>query len=204
MMKRHSAIGRKIPVCKSRPAFWKVLGRRSVYASPWVSVSLERIKLPDGRIIDDYHQVDFRDSVAIVARDRRNRAIMVRQYRHGYRRITVTVPAGEIAVGETPLQAARRELREETGYVSRSWRKLGDYVFNANYRCGVLHVFLALRARRIGPPLPEDLEYQETLLMSARELRMAICRQDIVSMGSVFALHLAELLGARRREEGRR
>lgn len=203
-MKHRATIGQDISACKSRPARWKVLGRRSVYASPWVSVSLERIELPDGRIIDDYHQVDFRDSVVIVARDSRGHAIMVRQYRHGYRRIIVTVPAGEIEAGETPLQAARRELREETGYAARSWRMLGAYVFNANYRCGVLHVFLALRARRIGPPVPEDLEHQETLLMNARELRMAIRRQDVVSMGSVFALYLAELLGSRRREEGRR
>ena len=191
-------------ICKSRHAFWKVLGSRSVYASPWVSVSLERIKLPDGRIIDDYHRVDFRDSVVIVARDSRGRAIMVRQYRHGYRKVIVTVPAGEMNAGETPLQAARRELREETGYAARSWQTLGNYVFNENYRCGVLHVFLALRARRVGPPLPEDLERQETLLMSARELRKAICRRDVVSMGSVFALYLAELIGSRRRAGGRR
>lgn len=188
---------------QSRHALWKVLGRRSVYTSPWVDVSLERIELPDGRIIDDYHQVDFRDSVGIVARDSRGRAIMIRQYRHGYRKITVTIPAGEISAGETPLQAAKRELREETGYVARSWRALGAYVSDANYRCGVLHVFLALRARRVELPVPGDLEHQETLRMSANELQSAIRRHDIVSVGSIFAVHMAKLFGSRRQADGR-
>lgn len=203
-MTRRPTIGHNIPACKSQHAFWKVLERRSVYASPWVSVSLEQIELPDGRIIDDYHRVDFRDSVVIVARDSRDRTIMVRQYRHGYRRITVALPAGEISTGETPRQAARRELREETGCVARSWRALGAYVSNANYHCGVVHVFLALRARRVGLPVPNDMEHQETLLMSASELRRAIRRHDIVSVGSVFAIHMAELLRPRQRANGRR
>lgn len=202
-MTRRPVTSRHIPACKSRHTCWKVLRRRSVYTSPWVSVSLEQIKLPDGRIVDDYHQVNFRDSVIIVAKDSRGRTIMLRQYRHGYRKITVSVPAGEIGAGETPLQAAKRELREETGYMTSSWRSLGAYISNANYHCGAAHVFLALQARRGGRPVPEDLEHQETLLMSSSELRRAIRQRDIISVGTVFAVYLADLLYPRWRTNGR-
>ena len=66
---------------------------------------------------------------------------------------------------ETPLEAARRELLEETGYHSDEWADLGSYVTNANQRCNVAHLFRATACRRVTTPNPGDLEDMELMEM---------------------------------------
>jgi ADP-ribose pyrophosphatase len=171
---------------------WKVLERAPVYrADPWLSVERQKVELPDGRIIDDYHRITFPDCAGVVAHVSDGRIMVQRQYRHGPGRVCLTLPGGAMNPGESPLQAAQRELREETGYEARDWKPLGSFTLNANYGCGTMHIFSATDAERTGQPDNEDLEESAVLLLPPAELHAAIDRGEVAVLAAAVAILLA-------------
>jgi ADP-ribose diphosphatase len=130
-----------------------------------MEVAEERVLLPDGREIDGFLSVATRDFAAIVAITDRDEVVLIRAYKHGPRSISLAVPAGYLEEGEDPLSAARRELREETGYESDDWTALGRFVVDGNYGVATENVFLADRARKTTEPASGDLEEIEIVLV---------------------------------------
>jgi ADP-ribose pyrophosphatase len=80
---------------------------------------------------------------------------------------------------EAPLAAARRELLEETGYVSERWVSYGAYVTNANQYCNTAHLFRADGCRRVSAPTAPDVEGPELLELTEEELLTAGALEDI-------------------------
>src|SRR6266850_8396318 len=102
---------------KIRP--WKTLARRVVLSYlPWMEVAVEQVELPDGRVVDEFLSVKTRDFAIVVALTDDGRVVMERSYKHGTRRVALSLPAGYLAPDEEPLAAAKRELLEETGYTA--------------------------------------------------------------------------------------
>jgi ADP-ribose pyrophosphatase len=89
------------------------------------------------------------------------------------------------------LQAARRELLEETGHASEQWRGLGSYVCNGNQGCGRAHFFAANGVRPVAAPASGDLEEMEVVVMTVDEVAAALARGEVNSLGAVSALALA-------------
>jgi ADP-ribose pyrophosphatase len=171
---------------------WKVLASTAVYRfDPWLAVERQKIELSDGRVIDDYHRITLQDFSGIVARAEDGRYLVTRQYRHGPGRVCLTLPGGGLDPGEAPLDAAKRELREETGYEAPRWKSLGSFAVNANYGCGTAHFFAAEDARQTAKATSDDLEDTELLLLNAEELRAALDRGEFAAMGAVAAILLA-------------
>ncbi len=171
---------------------WEVLNTKVVYsAPPWVRLAMDQVRLPDGRVVDGYHQVALPEFVIIVAHTPDGRVIVERLYKHGVGEVTLTLPGGMREEGKDPLVCARRELLEETGYASDDWRALGQFVENGTYGCGTAHVFLARNAVRIGDPAASDLEEIEMLLMTPRDVADAVRSGRIVVLSSVAAFALA-------------
>ena len=84
--------------------------------APWLKVAKEKCELPNGKIIDDFYTLWQPDWVLILARTTEGKWVMTEQYRHGTGKIALEFPAGIIDKGETPEDAAIRELQEECGY----------------------------------------------------------------------------------------
>ena len=158
-----------------------------------MEVGEERVGLPDGREVDGFLWVQTRDFVAMVAVTERDEVILVRAYKHGARRVSLAVPAGYIEQGEEPLAAAKRELREETGYESEDWGSLGSYVVDGNYGVATEHIFLARAARKAAEPASGDLEEMEIVTVPHAEVSNYVQRGEIVQLSSAAALALAEL-----------
>ena len=101
------------------------------------------------------------DWVNAVALTPDGQVVLLRQFRFGSGELSLEIPGGLIDPGETPLQAARRELREETGYEAERWTALGSIAPNPAIQRNRLHCFLAEGCRVAGAPEPdagEDLE----------------------------------------------
>ena len=84
--------------------------------APWLKVAKEKCELPNGKVIDDFYTLWQPDWVLILARTKEGKWVMTEQYRHGTGKIALEFPAGIIDKGETPEEAAIRELQEECGY----------------------------------------------------------------------------------------
>lgn len=92
---------------------WEVLHQRTIYhTAPWIKRSIQRIRLPDRRVIDDFCCIHPTDDTVVAAQTPDNHFIMERQHKHGVGKIILTLPAGDIAAGEESLRAAQRELLE--------------------------------------------------------------------------------------------
>ncbi len=159
---------------------WRVLDSRDLLdASPFLKVRVETIELPDGRRIPDYYQLEMPSFACVFAETPEGRIIVYRQYRHGPRRVGLVFPGGHLEPNEAPLDAARRELFEETGFESDLWTYLGGYMVNANQGGAVSHMFHAAACRPTATPRSDDFEETEILLLGRDELLAAIGRGEI-------------------------
>lgn len=171
---------------------WETLKSKEVFsADPWIRLSVEQVRLPDGRVVDDYYQMQLVDCAIIFAETKKGKVVMERQYKHGVRKVTLTLPTGGIHPGEDPMLAAQRELKEETGYVSKDWQCLGRFILMGNQGGGTIHVFKALQAEQVTEPVESDLEEMDIILMKPEELTEAIRSGEISILNSVTAILLA-------------
>ena len=175
---------------KTKPTSpWQVLDDVEVYSSPpWIKVHRQQVRLPNGRILDSYHQIILPDYAIIAARTADGKFVVERQYKHGIGTVSLILPAGVIDHGEKPQHAAKRELLEETGYEADGWQEIGVYVSNSNYGCGRAHVFISRNARRITEPNSGDLEDMEIVLLDAPSLLRAVRSGKFMAISSVAAV----------------
>jgi ADP-ribose pyrophosphatase len=171
---------------------WRV--RRSelvLNADPWLRVWREDLQLPDGREVDRFFTIEMPDYVVIVAATTDDQILALRGYKQGPRRVCTSLTAGFIEAGEAPLDAARRELLEETGYQAERWETLGSFVNDGNRGGGRGHLFLARGARPVSEPQSGDLERVTVELFTLAELLHAAGHGEIGDIPNAAALGLA-------------
>ena len=112
---------------------WHVLESEYLIRRPWLTARRDRVELPDGRVHPEYYVLEYPDWVNVIARTSDGMYVMVEQYRHGLAGVFTELVAGVIEKGEDPLEAAQRELLEETGYAGGSWSLLS--VVSQNPAC---------------------------------------------------------------------
>lgn len=118
----------------------------------------------------DFYIIESRDWVNVIPLTSDHEIVMVKQYRHGSREVTLEIPGGLVDPGDTPETAASRELLEETGYQAEEWVKLGVVNPNPaifNNRC---YTFLAQNVRKVCEPTPDQTEDIEALLVPIRDI----------------------------------
>lgn len=174
---------------------WTVLRQEPAFEDPYVRVTMQEVRLPDGRIISDWPYVHTRDYVNVLVLDKEGQVMVLEGYKHGLGRSSWQVVGGYLEPGEEPLMAIQRELLEETGYYAEEWSELGSYVVDANRHVGVGTFFLARNARQIAEPDHDDLEEFEIRWVPLTELRKALFdgRVGILSYATNIALGLAAL-----------
>jgi ADP-ribose pyrophosphatase len=144
-------------VSDDRPDPWVRRSRTTVYENPWIQVHHDEVTLPDGSP-GIYGVVHFRArAVGAVVLDGEGRVLLVGQHRYPLDRYSWEIPEGGADFEEEPLDGAKRELAEETGYAARTWRQLIRFTLSnsATDEEGVLFVATDLEA---GPASPDPAE----------------------------------------------
>lgn len=99
---------------------WKVLDSEYLIKRPWLTARRDHLLLPDGREIPEYYVLEYPDWVNVIAITKDGHFVMERQYRHALGCTCYELPCGVMEEGETPLEAAQRELEEEVRHLLRN------------------------------------------------------------------------------------
>lgn len=122
---------------------WETLNSEHVLKSRWMTVRKDRMKLPTGTIVEEYYCIEGNPIVAILAIDENKNVLLVKQYRHGVRDVTLDIPGGGIDPNETPIEAAHREFSEETGMQAGKMEQLLFYYPDSSRAENTKYIFLA-------------------------------------------------------------
>jgi len=131
---------------------WEILESRYPVKDRWLTVRSDRVRLPDGTIVEPFHVLEAPANMNVIALTAANEVVLVEQWRHPVDKMTVEFPAGAADPGEDPLTAAKRELLEETGYTSDRWHLLGTCDAHPSRQDNQLFSYLALDARKVAEP----------------------------------------------------
>lgn len=137
---------------------WKILESTYISRRPWMTARLDKVMLPDGRVNPEYWVLEFPDWVNVIAITATGEMVMVRQYRHALGITEYELCAGVMEEGETPLQAARRELLEETGFGGGEWTEYMTICANPSNHTNLAHTFLAVGVERVGEQHLDETE----------------------------------------------
>jgi ADP-ribose pyrophosphatase len=138
----------------------KLISSREITSNRIFTVTWDHAVDPDGFEIERAI-VRHRGSAVMMAVDPKKRILLVRQYRLPIRQYLWELPAGTVDPGEKPLQTARRELVEETGYRARKWTKLAEFYPSAGFLSEKMTIYLAT-GLTAGEAKPMDDERIET------------------------------------------
>lgn len=122
---------------------WEILESKYIIKRPWLTARLDKVELPDGRINPEYYVLEYPDWVNVIAITCDGKFVMERQFRHAAGLTCFELPCGVMEEGETPLEAAQRELLEETGYGNGTWKKIMTISANPSTTTNMTHCFVA-------------------------------------------------------------
>ena len=165
----------KLDDCWTKECFvpdrsWKLLGSRPVSEHRIFRLRYDRYRVEPAGAERDFVVMETPDWVNVVPLTPDGQVVLVRQYRHGIRRSSLEAPGGMVDPGESPEQAAVRELQEETGYAPERIRLLGRVSPNPAIQDNWCYLYLAEGCRLAAAPQPEQFERIEVELHPLAEI----------------------------------
>jgi len=173
---------------------YKVLSSEPRYRNRWMAVREDRVIRPGGSE-GLFGVVEMTSGSSVLALDADDKVFLVREYKYAIGRDSLEVVSGAMDEGETPLAAAQRELREETGLIASDWQAMGAVdPFTTAIRC-VNYLFLA-RGLSHTAASPEDGEELSIVSLPFDAAVRMVLAGEISHAGScLLILRTARLLG---------
>lgn len=168
---------------------WTVLSSEYLFRRPWLTARRDVCQLPDGRINDEYYVLEYPTWINVVAVTREGEMVLVRQYRHGLGRTCFEIVAGCVEEGEDPMDAARRELLEETGYSGGEWQEMLVFSCNASAMNNLTHSFLALGVEKTDVQHLDANEDIEVYTFPQERVKEMLLRGDFMQASMVAPLY---------------
>ena len=182
---------------------WEAVKTEHIVQDQWIDFRRVAYKLPDGTVFEPFYNYSRRSYVVIVASDEEGNYLCVRQFRHGIGEVTTEFPAGgietsaeteydKVSVSENAMEAARRELLEETGYYSDEWTHLITVPSNATIADNYAYVYMAKNCRKVGDLSLDDTEFLNVKKLSAEEIEELIRQGKFQQAIHIMAWLLAQ------------
>lgn len=185
---------------------WEEVNTEHVIRDKWIDFRKSSYRFPNGKVYEPFYSYSRKDYVVVVAEDVHGGFLCVKQFRQGIRKVTTEFPAGGIErsdgkeyggngelSGEDALEAAKRELLEETGYASDEWTHLLTVPSNATIADNYAFLFAAKNCRKVCDPAPDETEFLEVVKYTAEEIEEMIAKGEFQQ-----AMHIAAWLLAGR------
>tara|TARA_B100000925_G_C21843811_1_gene402728 strand:+ start:61 stop:621 length:561 start_codon:yes stop_codon:yes gene_type:complete len=178
----------------SRLKKWDLINKELIFKiDPWLKLHKNKVRLHNKKVVDDYYTIEQDDHCVIFAINNEEKVLSMWQYKHGAGYVCLGLPAGYIEKNENSITAAKRELFEETGYISKNWEKLGHFFVDGNRGAGKAHIFLAREIVFKTNTFSDDLEDFELCFLDLKSLEKALFNGSIATAGPAIAVALCLL-----------
>ena len=187
------------------PLEWEEISCEHIVQDEWIDIRRLSYRFPDGSTFEPFYSYSRRNYVVIVATDTEDNYLCVRQFRQGIRQVTTEFPAGGIerkdgreygqsgdVSSEDALEAAKRELLEETGYESDEWRHLLTVPSNATIADNYAYLFEARNCRKVSGQSLDDTEFLKVYKYPEQELEDMIKKGRFQQAIHILALQLTK------------
>lgn len=165
----------------------KIIGHREVYRGRAVHLAVDRLRMPDGQVIER-EIIDHPGSAVMIPMISLKRIALIRQFRYSTGGNIWEFPAGTIDTGETPLACAKRELVEEIGYSAREWIKIRSFFPTPGVSNEMMHLYLARKLEKTVAK-PEFDEMIEVKFFSAVEIKDMLADGKIRDGKTILAIY---------------
>lgn len=170
---------------QDKDLMWEEISTEHLAQDQWIDIRKSAYRYPDGRVFEPFYSYSRKDYVVIVASDTDGNYICVRQFRQGIREVTTEFPAGGVErddgkeygttkASEETLEAAKRELMEETGYASDEWEHLLTIPSNATLSDNFATIYRAKNCRLVGEQKLDETEVLQISKYTAEEIEKMI------------------------------
>ena len=179
---------------KEKSRLWKVLDRTYLYRDAWLTARKDRVQLPNGNIIPSYYILEYPNWVNTIAITKDRKFIFVRQYRHGIEEVRYELCAGVCDKEDaSPLESARRELWEETGYGNGHWSPFMVMSANPSTMNNLTYTFLATDVEPISAPHQEPFY---SFAYAGRSTRFVAYGSDssVTTCGCIMEIYVPEFI----------
>lgn len=168
---------------------WKVIRSENILRlGPWLSVRQECVEMPSGVQIPTWYVLEFPNWINVIAETQDGKLVMIDQYRHALGETHYELVAGVIDPGETPMEAAKRELLEETGFGGGEWSEFMTLSPNPTNHNNLSYTFLARGVMKLQAQHEEPTEDIHVHVMSRNDVLELLHEGEIIQ-----ALHAAPL-----------
>lgn len=145
---------------------WQILKSKYVIDDRWLKVRSDKCIMPDGQVVEPYYVFEYPNWVNVFGITKENKVVLVKLYRHGIGKTVVELPSGAMEDSDkSPMDAAKRELLEETGYTSDNFTQTGVVSPNTSNHSNLTYCFLARDLECVTSPKPDRTEEIETVLI---------------------------------------
>lgn len=159
---------------------WKVLNSRYLIKRPWLTARCDCVELPSGVQMPEYYVLEYPDWVNTLAITKDGKFLMVRQYRHGIQKTCFELCAGVCDPSDpSPMDAAKRELLEETGYGNGEWELFMTESANTSTMNNTNYCFLARNVEQISSQHLEETEDITVHLLDVEEVKQLMLNNEI-------------------------
>ncbi|RMG58118.1 MAG: NUDIX hydrolase [Deltaproteobacteria bacterium] len=172
---------------------WEKMSEEVVFENGLFRVVHARYRLSPRKRESVFATLSTADWINVIPITEEGRFVLIRQFRHGTEEITVEIPGGSVERGEDPLEAARRELEEETGYTGGKWELIGSVTPNPAIQDNRCYTFLARGVKRGGEKKEDDMEFIEVFEARPDEVRKMLT-DGTISHALVLAAFVHYLL----------
>lgn len=139
---------------------WEVVKSEYLHRRPWLTVRRDEVRLPNGVVHPEYYVLEYPTWINVIALTEDGKFVMVKQYRHGLGIVATELCAGVAEEGEEPIEAAKRELLEETGFGGGEWELNMVISANPGSQNNLSYSFIA---RGVKPMTTQHLDATEDI-----------------------------------------
>ena len=172
---------------------WSILESKQGYQKKWLTVTEDRCLLPDGAIIDPYLSIAVPDFCNIIMVTPEEEVILVRQYRHAARIVSLELPGGMIEPGEDPAIAAKREMEEETGFQTNDFQFLYKIHPNPPLESNLAYFYIAKNALPTGKVALDPFEDIELVFLHREAFMQKLLHHEFQHGVQLSAMYAAAL-----------